>query len=76
MDETTAAQRARLALYDALDLASASVLYAGTDDGKAREAYFEASAAALAAFPEGSRESAALNIILGAVGGMTRTVTA
>ena len=62
-----------MALYDALNCASLAVLQAeGGKSGKAGEAYLEASVAALAAFPDGSPESTALNVILGAVGDFTR----
>jgi hypothetical protein len=57
-----------MALYDALNCASLAVLLA--EDGnvrKAGEAYAEASIAAAGAFPGGSTEAAALNVILGAV---------
>lgn len=65
------------ALYDALNCASYSVVLAeGGNQPKAQEAYMEASVAALGAFPEGSREAEALNVILGAVGDMARGVTA
>jgi len=59
------------ALYDALDCASMSLLHA--EDGNARKAEvyrLEAAVAAAGAFPEGSAEAAALNVILGAVGDM------
>jgi hypothetical protein len=58
-----------MALYDALNTLSLSVL-AAVDGGtrEAEEAYLEASVAAIGAFPEGSPESVALNVILGAVG--------
>jgi hypothetical protein len=57
------------ALFDALG-ACAYALYAadgGNREG-AVEAYMEASAAAVGAFPEGSLGDAALNVILGVVG--------
>jgi predicted RNA polymerase sigma factor len=58
-----------MALYDVLNTLSLATL-AAVDGGtrEAEEAYFEASVAAIGAFPEGSPESAALNVILGAVG--------
>jgi hypothetical protein len=63
------------ALYDALNCASYAVVLAeGGNQPKAEEAYMEASVAALGAFPEGSAEAQALNVILGAVGDMTREV--
>lgn len=63
------------AFYDALNCASYAVVLAeGGNQPKAEEAYFEASMAALGAFPEGSAEAAAMNVILGAVGDMTRGV--
>jgi len=62
------------ALYDALNCASYSVVLAeGGNQPKAEEAYMEASVAALAAFPEGSREAVALNVILGAVAEAARS---
>ena len=64
-------------LYDALNLMSLSVLQADGGNGrKAEEAYFEASIAAMGAFPAGSPEAAALNVILGTVGDFARGVTA
>ena len=64
-------------LYDALNLMSLSVLQAeGGNRRKAEEAYFEASIAAMGAFPEGSPETAALNVILGTVGAFARGVPA
>ncbi len=65
------------AFYDALNCASYAVVLAeGGNQPKAEEAYMEASMAAMAAFPDGSPEAAALNVILGAVGDMTRGVAA
>jgi hypothetical protein len=64
-----------VALYDALNCASFAVVLAeGGNQLKAEEAYMEASFAASDAFPEGSREAQALNVILGAVGDMARGV--
>jgi hypothetical protein len=63
------------AFYDALNCASYAVVLAeGGNQPKAEEAYMEASMAATGAFPEGSAEAAALNVILGAVGDMARGV--
>ena len=65
------------ALYDALNCASYAVVLAeGGNQPKAEEAYLEASMAAMAAFPEGSPEAAALDVILGAVRDLTRGVPA
>ena len=65
------------ALYDALNCASYAVVLAeGGSHPKAEEAYFEAVVAAVGAFPGGSPEAAALNVILGAVGDMARGVPA
>jgi hypothetical protein len=65
-----------VALYDALDCASMSLLQAESRNGpKAEAAYLEASIAATGAFPEGSREAQALNVILGAVRDMAGSVT-
>ena len=64
-------------LYDALSCASLSVLQARDGNGpKAEEAWMEASVAALTAFPDGSPEQAALNVVLGAVGDQARKVSA
>jgi hypothetical protein len=64
-------------LYDALNCASLALLAAeGGDVIRAQSSYMEASIAALGAFPGGSPESAALNVILGAVGDFARGVTA
>ena len=66
-----------VALYDALNCASLAVLAAeGGDVIRAMESYMEASIAALGAFPDGSPEAEALNVILGAVGNFTREVSA
>lgn len=55
------------AFYDALNLASLSVLHAeGGDRDKAAIALLEASAAAAGAFPEGSGEAKALGVVLDA----------
>ena len=70
-DETGETQRARLALYDALDLASAVVI--GLPG--ARERYIQARIAALGAFPEGSRQAEGLAAVLDHVGDMARGVT-
>jgi hypothetical protein len=58
-----------MALFDALG-ACAYALYAAEGGNRvaAVEAYMEASAAAVGAFPEGSAEAGALNVILGVVG--------
>jgi len=66
-----------MALYDTLNTLSLATL-AAVDGGtrEAEEAYFEASVAAIGAFPEGSTESAALNVILGVVGEAARGVPA
>ncbi len=65
------------ALYDALNCASYAVVLAeGGNQPKAEEAYLEASMAAMAAFPAGSPEAAALDVILGAVRDLTRGVPA
>ena len=65
------------AFYDALNCASYSVVLAeGGNYPKAEEAYMEASVAAMGAFPEGSAEAAALNVILGAVAELARGVPA
>ncbi len=65
------------ALYDALNCASYAVVLAeGGNQPKAEEAYLEASVAAMSAFPEGSPEAAALDVILGAVRDLTRGVPA
>jgi hypothetical protein len=65
------------ALYDALNCASLAVLAAeGGRSREAEEAYMEASVAAMDAFPDGSAEAAALNVVLGAVGEAARGVTA
>ena len=65
------------AIYDALNLMSMSVLHAEGGSGrKAEESYFEASVAAMGAFPEGSAEAAALNVLLGAVAELARGVPA
>ena len=62
------------ALYDALNCASYAVVLAeGGNQPKAEEAYLEAS---MAAFPAGSPEAAALDVILGAVRDLTRGVPA
>ena len=56
------------ALYDVLNCASMAVLAAeGKDAPKAETAVMEATVAAAGAFPPGSEEAAALNLILGAV---------
>jgi len=63
------------AFYDALNCASYAVVLAeGGNQPKAEEAYMEAAVAAAGAFPEGSAESQALNVILGAVGDFARAV--
>jgi hypothetical protein len=65
------------AFYDALNCASYSVVLAeGGNQPKAEEAYMEASVAALAAFPDGSPEAQALNVVLGVVGDFARGVPA
>jgi hypothetical protein len=66
-----------MALYDALNCASLAVLQAEDGNGrKAEEAYMEASVAAMGAFPEGSPEALALNVLLGAVGDLARGLAA
>ena len=63
------------ALYDALNCASLAVLASEGGPARRREAeqaYMEASFAASEAFPPGSPEAAALNVILGAVGEAAR----
>jgi len=56
-----------VALYDALNCLSLSVLHAEAgDSGRSATALLEASMAASDAFPEGSREAEALSVILDA----------
>ena len=65
-----------VALYDALNCASLAVLATeGGDVIRAMGSYMEASLAALGAFPDGSAEAEALNVILGAVGNFAREVS-
>ncbi len=69
------------ALYDALNCASLAALLSEEADprraAKAGEALLEASLAAASAFPAGSTEAQALNVILGAIeGAMASGVTA
>lgn len=60
-------------LYDVLTNAALSVLAAsGGDLREAQESFLEASFLAPEVFPPGSDLAAALNLILGAVGDMTR----
>jgi hypothetical protein len=66
-----------VALFDVLDWAKTSLHAAECGDTRTAEAaYMEAAGAALAAFPDGSAEAAALNVILGAVGEAARGVAA
>ena len=66
-----------VALYDALNCASLSVLAAeGGDVLRAQNSYLEAAVATLGVFPEGSREAEALDVILGAVADFAREVAA
>ena len=58
-----------VALYDALNLASAAVLLAEGGDARGAETMLlEASLSASDAFPAGSREAEALGVVLAAVG--------
>ena len=67
------------ALYDALNCLSMSVLLLedGTGDRavRGRDALMTASVAAAGAFPEGTKESAALNVLLGVVTQMAEAGT-
>ena len=49
-------------------LALATLAAADGSTREAQEAYLEASVAAMGAFPEGSPQDSALNVLLGAVG--------
>jgi len=66
-----------VALAEVLSTAAQSLNYAEAGDaGRAGFSYMDASVVALAAFPEGSAQASALNLILGAVGEAVRSVPA
>lgn len=66
-----------VALYDALNCASLAALFAeGGEQGRAQEVLTDARLAAVSAFPAGSPEAAALDLILAAVGSVTPEMAA